>query len=287
MDSPVKGIFSSRKLSKNEFQRLSEFIQTEYGIKLPPAKKIMLESRLLKRLRRLDIHKFSDYIDYVFTPEGTASELINMVDVITTNKTDFFREPHHFEYLTEIALPQLILLDQVGVRRPLKVWSAGCSSGEEPYTLAIVLNEFAEKHPPFQFNILATDLSTRVLKAGSLGIYKKQKIEPIPLSLRKKYLLHRKDHNHDQVRITPALREKIRFERLNLMEEHYTLNETMDIVFFRNVVIYFSRENQEKIINRICKHLRSRGYIFMGHSETLFNMNVPLKQVSPNIYKRL
>jgi len=287
MDSYVKEIFSSRKLSKNEFQRLSEFIQTEYGIKLPPAKKIMLESRLLKRLRDLDIEKFSDYIDYVFTPEGTASELINMVDVITTNKTDFFRESHHFEYLTETALPQLIQLDQAGVRRPLKIWSAGCSSGEEPYTLAIVLNEFAETHPPFQFNILATDLSSRALKAGRLGIYEKQKIEPIPLNLRKKYLLRSKNHNHDQVRIAPALRGKVRFERLNLMEEYYTMNETIDIVFFRNVIIYFTRENQEKIINRICKHMRPGGYIFMGHSETLFNMNVPLQQVMPNIYRNL
>jgi len=287
MDSPVKEIPSSRKLSKNEFQHLSEFIQSEYGIKLPPAKKIMLESRLQKRLRKLGIQEFSEYIDYVFTPEGTASELVNMVDVITTNKTDFFREPHHFEYLTETALPQLIQLDQAGVRRPLKVWSAGCSSGEEPYTLAIVLSEFAEAHPPFTFNILATDLSSRVLEAGSLGIYEKHKIEPIPLNLRKKYLLRSKDSNLDIVRIAPVLRGKAHFKRLNLLEEHYPLHEIMDIIFFRNVIIYFSRGNQEKIINRICRHLRPGGYIFMGHSETLVNMNVPLQQVRPTIYRRL
>jgi len=286
MDIAVREKVASMKLTENEFRHLSEFVQSEYGIKLPPAKKVMLESRLRKRLRKLGIQKFSEYIDYVFTPEGTASELINMVDVITTNKTDFFREPHHFEYLTETVLPEIIKVDRAAVRRPVNVWSAGCSSGEEPYTLAIVLSEFSEKNPHFTFSILATDLSSRVLNTGISGIYEKHKIEPIPLSLRKKYLLRSKDHNLDLVRIAPALRKKVNFMRLNLLEEHYPLHEKMDIIFFRNVIIYFSRETQEKIITRMCKHLRPGGYIFMGHSETLVNMNVPLQQERPTIYRR-
>jgi len=286
MDTTIMETACSMKLTENEFRILSEFIQYEYGIKLPPTKKAMMEARLRKRLRKLGIQKFSEYIDYVFSPEGRANELINMVDVITTNKTDFFREPHHFEYLTETVLPELTKVDQPAVQKHVNVWSAGCSSGEEPYTLAIVLSEFSENHPAFTFSILATDLSSRVLDTARLGIYEKHKIEPIPLNLRKKYLLRSKDRKLDLVRINQALRSKVSFMRLNLLEEHYPLNEIMDIIFFRNVIIYFSRENQEKVITRMCRYLRPGGYIFMGHSETLINMKVPLQQVKPTIYRR-
>ena len=287
MSDAEQNVLSLKKLSEKDFTRLSEFIQSEYGIKMPTTKKLMLEARLQKRLRKLGIKEFDEYIDYIFTPEGRADEMVHMMDVVTTNKTDFFREPAHFDYLAETALPELIRLYEAGVRKSLKLWSAGCSSGEEPYTLAMVLSEFAEKQPHFRFSILATDLSSEALEKGRSGIYEESKVEPIPLSLRKKYLLRSRDRGKTLLRIKPALRGLIRFVRLNLMDEHYPLNEQMDIVFFRNVIIYFSRATQEKMIGRVCRHLRPGGYLFTGHSETLFSMQAPLKQEAPTIYRRL
>ncbi len=273
-------------MSEKDFSRLSTFIHTEYGIKLPPAKKIMLEARLQKRLRALSLRSFHDYIEYVFSSEGTRQELIQLIDLVTTNKTDFFREPAHFEYLVNSALPDLINRKQAGARTVLKVWSAGCSTGEEPYTLAIVLNEFAEKNAGFHFSILATDISTRVLEKARTAIYEVEKVEPVPLNLKKKYLMKSKERDKNLVRVKPYLRGLIRFQRLNLVDSHYSMLEPMEIVFFRNVIIYFDRPTQEAIINRICKYLKSGGYIFMGHSETLFSMNVPLEQEKPTIYRR-
>ena len=287
MGNDMVSTFRDKKLSEKDFTRLSQFIQSEYGIKLPPAKKIMLESRLQKRLRKLEFEGFSEYIDYIFSPQGQYDELINMLDVVTTNKTDFFREPAHFDYLVQTTIPELILRCQAGVRTILKVWSAGCSSGEEAYTLAIVLNEFCKRQQSVRFSILATDLSSAVLKKGKLGIYEEQKVAPIPHVLREKYLLRSIDRSRHLVRIAPALRRQVRFTRLNLMEDYYTINDQMDIIFCRNVIIYFSQETQEKIINQLCRHIRPGGYIFMGHSETLFSMNVPLKQVEPTIYRKL
>ena len=287
MSDNGQNVLNLKRLSEKDFTRLSEFIQSEYGIKMPTTKKLMLEARLQKRLRKLGIKEFDEYIDYIFTPEGRADEMVHMMDVVTTNKTDFFREPAHFDYLAETALPELIRLYEAGVRKSLKLWSAGCSSGEEPYTLAMVLSEFAEKQPHFRFSILATDLSSEALEKGRSGIYEESKVAPIPLPLRKKYLLRSRDRSKTLVRIKPALRGLIRFVRLNLMDEHYPLNEQMDIVFFRNVIIYFSRATQEKMIGRVCRHLRPGGYLFTGHSETLFSMQAPLKQEAPTIYRRL
>ncbi|MBU8913671.1 MAG: protein-glutamate O-methyltransferase [Spirochaetales bacterium] len=274
-------------MSRSDFSRLSAFIHSEYGIKLPIAKKIMLESRLQKRLRTLGISKFGDYIDYVFSDEGMTAELVSMLDLVTTNKTDFFREPAHFEYLVDKVLPELMDRDGAGVTSSLRIWSAGCSSGEEPYTLTMVLSEFAEQHRRFEFTILATDLSTAVLDKGRTGVYEASKIEPVPLASRRKYLLRSKDSGKKLVRVVPGLRELVTFKRLNLLAERYSVDVAQHIVFFRNVIIYFDRETQEKVITRVCRHLRQGGYLFVGHSETLFGMDVPLEQVAPTIYRRL
>lgn len=287
MSSGIKSKHVRTQMSKNDFSRLSAFIHSEYGIKLPLAKKIMLESRLQKRLRTLGITKFRDYIDYVFSDEGMAAELISMLDVVTTNKTDFFREPTHFEYLVDRVLPEHFGRDGASITSTLRIWSAGCSSGEEPYTLAMVLSEFAEQHPRFEFTVLATDLSTAVLDKGKTGVYEASKVEPVPLASRRKYLLRSRDSSKKLVRVVPGLRKLVTFRRLNLLAERYPLNVVHHIVFFRNVIIYFDRETQEKVISRVCRHLRQGGYLFVGHSETLFGMDVPLEQVAPTIYRRL
>ena len=189
--SMVKNVLVT--MTDKEFRRLSEFISAECGIKMPPTKKIMLETRLRKRLRHHKMRSFKEYCDYLFSPDGMKNELIHMIDVVTTNKTDFFREPAHFEYILEKALPLSIETYGAGFKRSFSVWSVGCSTGEEPYSLAIVLSEFAENHPGFRFEILATDISTNVLNAALSGIYKEERIDCIPMYLREKYFLRSRD----------------------------------------------------------------------------------------------
>jgi chemotaxis protein methyltransferase CheR len=279
------GIFSVL-MSDKDFMRLSESIRSSCGIKLPPAKKTMLEGRLRKRLRALCIESFESYCEFLFSPEGARSEYIHMIDAVTTNKTDFFREPDHFDYLFERALPELVPLHGVGARKKLNVWSAACSTGEEPYTLAMVLSEFAQSCPGFNFSILATDISTAALEKARSGIYEHDRVIPVPVMLRKKYLLKSKEKDRGLVRIAPELRNSVRFERLNFLEEEYGIDEPMAIVFCRNVLIYFDRPTQEKLVSRLSRHLMPGGYLFVGHSESLHGMDLPLVQTATTIYRK-
>jgi len=273
------------QLTETEFNKLSSFITREYGIKLPPEKKIMLQSRLQKRLKALGFSNYKTYIEYVFSDEGKKQELIHMIDVVTTNKTDFFRENQHFEALLDRLLPAIYQRQNYGMT--LKSWSAGCSSGEEPYTMAMVFSEFALNNPNFDFSVLGTDISSQILQIAANAIYKEEKVDIIPLSLKKRYLLRNKDKTKKTVRITPELRRRVRFKRHNLMDEYYDIHESFDLIFCRNVLIYFYRENQEKIINRLCQRLKPGGYFFLGHSESILNLNVPLRQVESTIYQRI
>lgn len=273
-------------LSNELFDRLSVFIYSECGIKMPPAKKTMLESRLVKRLKATGMNNFGEYCRYLFSPEGIDKELVHMIDVVTTNKTDFFREPQHFDYMVDHAIPNLMEHSGAGTKRNLMVWSAACSSGEEPYTLAMVLEEFASNVQNFSYLILATDISTRVLKTAQRAIYTEEHITPVPMALRHKYLLRSKDPSNPRVRIGPQLRDRVRFRRLNFLEDDFGLREKMDIIFCRNVLIYFDRPTQEKVVRRLCDHLRPGGYLFTGHSETLTGMNLPITQVANTVSRR-
>lgn len=271
------------KLSSKDFQRLSSFIYQQYGIKMPEAKHIMLQSRLQKRLRALQIPSFTEYVDYVFSQRG-SDEIIHMMDVVSTNKTDFFRENQHFEYLLDSVLPEFY---DVQHQNFVKVWSAGCSSGEEPYTLAMVLSEFQQKARGFDFQILGSDLSTIVLEKAVTAIYPEDRVDVIPYDMKKKYLLKSKDRTKPTVRIVPELRRKANFMRLNFMDDVYDAPANFDIVFCRNVLIYFDRPTQEKVINKLCRHLKPGGYFFLGHSESVTGINVPLNQIKPTIFKRV
>lgn len=264
------------------FGRLSEFIMTELGIKMPASKKTLLEARLQKRLRELGMNSHEEYCEYLFSPRGMDEELVNLVDVVTTNTTDFFREPKHFDLLTNKVLPALTARNPRGLR----IWSAGCSSGEEPYTLAMVLCEYARSCGGLDFRILGTDISTRVLRTAVRAVYAEAKIGPIPAELRRRYLLRSKDHTRRLVRIGPEAREHVRFRRLNFMEE-FSFKEHLDIIFCRNVVIYFDRRTQEALFSRFCRKLAVGGYLFIGHSESLAGMNLPLEPVAPTVYKRI
>jgi chemotaxis protein methyltransferase CheR len=209
-----------------------------------------------------------------------------MIDVVTTNKTDFFREPKHYDFLTTVAVPELMNQYGAGMRRDLKIWSAGCSTGEEPYTIAMVLSEFREAHPGFEFMILGTDISTKVLERAAKAVYRMERAETVPAQIKKKYLLRSKDREKNLVKIAPEVRHHVSFRRLNFMAEDFQMREPMDIIFCRNVIIYFDRPTQEKLLNRLCDHLVPGGYIFMGHSETLSGLRVPLVSAGPTVYRK-
>lgn len=271
-------------LSARDFARLSELIYTRAGINLGPEKKTMVEVRLKRRLRSLNMPSYRDYCEFIFSRKGLQDELVYLIDVITTNKTDFFREPAHFDFLRQRALPELC--EKAVGARPLMVWSAGCSSGEEPYTLALVLSEYAGMHPGFRFSILATDISTTVLEKARLGVYTEECVSPIPLALRQKYLLRSRGGESSRVRIAPELRRTVEFRRLNFMDADYGVTDKVDAIFCRNVLIYFDRSTQQAILRKLIAHLVPDGYLFVGHSETLHDMSLPVFPVAPALYRK-
>lgn len=271
-------------LSEKAFHDLSEFIHSHYGIKLPPEKKLMLQSRLQRRLKTLGYQTFDDYCRYVFSSEG-EDEVIHMINRVTTNKTDFFREPGHFDFLVETLLPLWLTRHHQTPNRPFALWSAGCSTGEEPYTLAMILSDFQKTYPAFDFKIFASDISSQVLEKAREAIYNKDRIAPITMEMRRKYLLKSRDPEKSLVRIVPELRRKIRFDRVNLMEP-FRMKEKFDVIFCRNVIIYFNRQTQEKLINQFARQLQPKGYLFLGHSESINGMSVPFVTVAPTVYQK-
>ncbi|MFP4509722.1 MAG: CheR family methyltransferase [Spirochaetota bacterium] len=274
-------------LSEREFRRLAEFIEGNLGIRMPPTKKVMLESRLHKRLRILDYDSYTDYLDHVFA-EGTASdELVHMIDAVTTNKTDFFREPDHFRYLQEKILPRHVEHDGWGYDEPLHTWSAAASSGEEPYTLAMVLQEFARQNSGFQYDVLGTDISTRVLERARQAVYPVDRLAPVSADLKKRYFLKSKDATKSLARVKPELRRAVRYQRLNLMDDDFGLRQTFHVIFCRNVIIYFDRPRQLKLVEHLYRYLRPSGYLILGHSETLAGADLPYRTVAPTIYQRI
>ncbi|NTU42169.1 MAG: protein-glutamate O-methyltransferase [Nitrospirales bacterium] len=273
-------------MSEQDFDKLSQFIHMHCGIKITPAKKVMIEARLSKRMKLLGIIGFRSYCDYLFSNKGLAEELRHMIDVITTNKTDFFREPAHFNYLITKAIPELICLHKAGIERKLRIWSAGCSTGEEPYTLAMILHDLTERRQGFNYEILATDISSRVLEAAQIAVYEEEKIIPVTEEMKKKYLLRGRNEHSGKVRIVPELRAMVTFRRLNFMEADFELKAPMDIIFCRNVIIYFDRDTQEKLMRKFYNHLMPGGYLFLGHSETLNGMSIPLASVAPTVYRK-
>jgi chemotaxis protein methyltransferase CheR len=277
----------ARKMTSQDFERLSHFIYGHCGIKMPPVKRSMLESRLQKRLRLLKVSTFQDYCDLLFKSPDGSHELVHMIDAVTTNKTDFFREPNHFSFLSETVLPEFMQRGDSPMREPFTIWSSACSSGEEPYTLAMVMSEFERQNPGFKFTIMATDISTKVLDKAKTGIYDENLISMIPASLKQKYFLRSKDRSKGQVRVVSELRSSIEFQRLNLMDAKYPLRErSLDAIFCRNVIIYFDRPTQGALLERLCRYIKRDGYLFLGHSETVHGFDLPLTRMSSTIYRK-
>lgn len=270
-------------MTDRELKQFSEFIYSELGIKITPTKKTMLQARLQRRLRTLNLKSYADYLDYLQSLKGLEVELPQMVDAVTTNTTSFFREPKHFEFLARNILPTW---QKKYGHRTFSVWNAGCSSGEEPYTTAMVLMDHHERISPLKFSIVATDISTDILHKAARAVYEEEKIATIPVEFRRKYLLRSKDKAKRLVRIVPELREKVSFRRLNFMD-NFQFREKMDLIFCRNVMIYFDKKTQHELVGKFCNHLEPGGHLFIGHSESLSGTGLPLRQLAPATYVRI
>jgi chemotaxis protein methyltransferase CheR len=272
-------------LSDRHFRSIAEFIEGQVGIKLPAGKRLMLEGRLHKRVRALNYSDLNAYVDDLFDGGQLDTELVHLIDCVTTNKTDFFREPSHFAFMKTVAVPELLGARGRGSGR-LKVWSSACSTGMEAYTIAIVLDEMVRAGSRFQFRILGTDISTSVLRLAEAGIYSREMIAPVPEELAKRYFLSSRDRSRAEVRVVPELRRSTHFMRMNLMDPVYPVDRDVDIIFCRNVLIYFEKHIQRKVVDRLCSHLRPGGYLMVGHSESMIhNGSTGLKQIQPTIFK--
>lgn len=272
-------------LCQKDFDRFSEFIYRVCGINLSPAKKTMLAARLQKRLRRLQLDSFADYFDYVMSPVGQEEELGRMIDVVSTNKTDFFREPKHFEILLDRVLPELLnRMDHAG-HKLLRVWSAGCSSGEEPYTLAMVLEDFFSRYPGLDYTILATDICTEVLARAEEAVYADDALAPVPKPFLTRYLMRGKGSQAGFHRVVPELRRKVQFRRVNFMEDNFAIKQKIDIIFCRNVIIYFDRKTQAALFEKFYRQMSPRGYLFIGHSETLEGIVERMERLAAAVYQ--
>lgn len=274
-------------LSIRDFKRIADLIGEEVGIKLPPTKRLMVEGRLRKRVRALGLDNLDDYGAYLFQRGGLAAERPFLINAVTTNKTDFFREPEHFDLLEQRLVPDLIRLRQAERKPLLKIWSAASSTGAEVYTIAMVLADLLAQRQDFRFAILGTDISTAVLEQGVQAVYPAELIAPVPLAKQQRYLMHaRKPGARPEVRIVPELRRLVQFARLNLMDTSYPFDRDVDIIFLRNVLIYFDKADQEKVILRLVSHLRPGGYLILGHSESMIGTAVTMRQVAPAVFQK-
>jgi len=270
-------------LQPRDFDRLAAYIYKECGIRLPPVKITMIEGRLRRRVRANGLSSLRDYCGWLFDGNHLEGEREHLLNAVTTNKTDFFREPKHFDYLVDTALPKM---HREGVRQ-LRVWSAACSTGAEPYTLAMLLDAYAQDKGGPDFGILATDLDSEVLRTARRGVYPAAMLDPVPAALRNRYVMRPSDPKRGEMRIAPALRSAIGFAQMNLMDERYPVGDAMDIIFCRNVLIYFDKPTQEKVVSRLVACLRPGGLIFLGHSESIAGFQLPLRPVANTVFERV
>lgn len=271
-------------LNAYNFSRLTHFIKDYCGINITESKRTMLEGRLRRRIRTLGIDSINDYCHSLLDEKSPQNdtEILSLIDAVTTNKTDFFREPAHFEYLTRHILPEILASGQ----RQINIWSAACSIGAEPYTLAMLLDEFCQKNQSLSYSVLATDICTQSLEKALTGRFPAAMIEPVPDHLKRQYVMRSADPGCREVRMSPKLRSNIGFARLNLMDERYPVPRDFDVIFLRNVLIYFDKATQVKVPAKLSDHLRPGGYLILGHSESVRREGLPLQPVANTIFQK-
>lgn len=269
------------ELSRAQFEQISQRVYDICGINLQPGKEGLVKSRLMKRLRALGLSSFDGYLQYV-EGEGSGLELGAMIDVLTTNKTNFFREPQHFDFLRERILPRF---QATGGERRLRLWSAGCSYGKEPYTIAMLMREEIPDIDRCDARILATDISARVLEKAREGVYEEEEeiAREVPPQLLQKHFTYIRKGRSLSYRVNDRVKSMIRFARLNLMDQ-WPMKGPFDVIFCRNVLIYFDKATQRELAHRFWELLAPGGHLFIGHSERLTTSARELKYVQPAVY---
>lgn len=270
------------QISARDFTSLAAYIFDYAGIRMPLSKKTMLEGRLRRRQRALGFDTLDAYCRHVLSDDNLAQEGMHLINAVTTNKTDFFREPNHFDFLREVALPQF----EADYLRTFRAWSVACSTGPEPYSIAMVLDDFTSTRRGFSYSVLASDLDTEVLEIARLGIYPADLAEPVPAPLRRKYLMGSRDPARHEVRVVPDLRRAIAFARLNLMDDCYPVGAPMHLIFCRNVLIYFDKPTQHRVVAKLVETLAPGGFLFLGHSESIAGLDLPLVPVANTVFQR-
>lgn len=277
-------LVSEEHLSAQAYEFIAALVYEHSRIRLGSDKQALVSGRLAKRLRQLGLHSFDAYCELLRSEAG-ATELGPLVDLISTNHTHFFREAAHLQFLRDTVLPETAphLISRKGMFR---IWSAACSSGEEPYSIAITLAEYERLHGAMGWSIEATDISHRILEHASAGIYSTDRVKlPYPEWL-PRYFQRGIGTHAGHYRVKASLRQNITFRHLNLLDSTYPVPANQHVIFCRNVMIYFDHETQEQLVNQLARHLCPGGYLVVGHSESLLGVRHPLKQVKPGIYRR-
>ena len=267
-----------KNLTENQFQKIGKIVYQVCGIRLTPGKEELVKARLGRRLRVLNLNDFDEYLD--FLDNNKSNELSIMVDALTTNKTFFFREIEHFNFLTKHILPVI-----AETTRKLRIWSAGCSSGEEPYTLSILLHDKISSIANWDVKILATDISPSMLKTAHNAIYSEELLGEVSMKMKQQYFEVVNGNIKPEYKVISRIKNIIKFAELNLMNS-WPMKGPFDVIFCRNVMIYFDKQTRERLINRYWELIKPNGFLFVGHSESLTGISNSFKYVQPAIYRK-
>ena len=276
--TPAEAARPAPVLNPREFEKFRQLAYRHFGLNLGASKQGLVSARLGKKLRELGLKSFQHYYDYVVADRSGAA-LAGMVDHLTTNHTSFFREPRHFEFLCRTVFPAL------RTRTRIDIWSAACSSGEEPYSIAMSLLDESPSEAAAKIRIKASDISNRMLEKARRGVYAANRLEGIPAAMRQRYLLRDKSEVAEGYRFTTEVRSMVEFERVNLMAT-LPAGYCCSAIFCRNLMIYFDKPTQQSVVNGISQHLEAGGYLFIGHSESLNNISHGLDYICPATYRK-
>lgn len=276
--------YSPLQITETEFQKIRTLVYEKAGINLHTGKKSLVQARLGKIIRRRGLGGFRKYFDLI-EQDKSGNLLVELLDAISTNHTYFFREDDHLNWLSDRIIPEILELSP-SPREEVRIWSAGCSTGEEPYTLAIHLKEESTLPKNLRLKILATDLSTKVIQIADRGEYAEEKLKKIPSHMRERYFTRvNNGHSEGYHQVVPAVRNLITFRKLNLLSP-FPFRKQFDVIFCRNVMIYFDREIQQQVVNKFAEVIKPGGYMVVGHSESLSGVTHPFRYIAPTVYRK-
>lgn len=269
------------QLEPREFELFRSLVHLKTGIWLRDGKEVMLASRLARRLRHLGLRTFADYYRHIEHAPPDSTEVREFINCVTTNKTSFFRERHHFDYLAEKIIPAFRYARTTGRVQTFRVWSAACSTGEEPYSIAMTLLDSLSDISSSAFEIFASDIDTNVLDTASRAIYRDDALQSVDMDTRKRYFMRGKDDMRGYVKVKSEVRQRVQFKRINLMDPQWPVDGLFDAIFFRNALIYFKPDTQDIFLRRMARLLKPNGHLFLGNSEhipRLYDIFMPLRQ---------